>query len=61
MFGQLIMGPSDELDINTDDLKDFYYLCRWPDNMIPENEKFFQNFECIINEMLTTTWKNMDN
>ena len=37
MFAHLILAPSDDLDINADDLKDFYCLCRWPVPRLVEN------------------------
>ena len=33
MFGEIIMGPKDRLSIQLDDLRDYYYLLRWPDHM----------------------------
>ncbi|MBM4073889.1 MAG: hypothetical protein FJ271_33965, partial [Planctomycetes bacterium] len=31
MWGDMILGPGDQLSINLDDLKDYYYLLRWPE------------------------------
>ena len=33
MFGEIIMGPKDRLSVQLDDLRDYYYLLRWPDHM----------------------------
>ncbi|MBM4023659.1 MAG: hypothetical protein FJ284_15730, partial [Planctomycetes bacterium] len=33
MWSELLLAPDDEISINVDDLQDYYYLLRWPDNL----------------------------
>ncbi len=34
MFSEMILGASDRFSAQLDDLRDYYYLLKWPEHMV---------------------------